>query len=230
MKKKRIVSFVLVSIVFIAAAIITSCSSEFEDEMIDYTSIQHKERIEELAKEYGLSVEVRDDIFATRAGSDQDIEHEFAVMASFLGDYDILGELNGDSLVLCGLGNSLFSIRSIPPYNETTGNVDLTTTEFGHAGDCGIDFNYCFEITISLHWDLTNHNSAEITGAVITELMGGGATIYPSISNKHVSVVGGLPTIIFSCDLNMTGYYGTYYYSVSGDYCIATGVGSLHII
>ncbi|MBR4336874.1 MAG: hypothetical protein IKP91_01350 [Bacteroidaceae bacterium] len=229
MKKKKNVSFVLVSIIFLAAAIIVSCSSEFKNEMIDYTSIQQKERIEEMAKEYGLSVVVRDDIFATRAGNDQDIENEFAMMSSFLGDYEIFGEQNGDSIILYGLGNNMFSISSIPPYNETTGNVNLTTTEFVHASDCGIVINYCFEISVSLHWDFTNHNFADITGATITEF-NCGVTFIPTISNKHVYVVGSLPTIVFTCDLNMTGFCGTYYYSVSGDYCITTGVGSLHII
>lgn len=230
MKKKRIVSVILVSIVFLAVAVITSCSSEFADEMIDNSPTREQDRIEELAKEYGLKVKVRDDILATRAGSEQDIENEFAMMASLLGDYEILGEQNGDTIVLCALDNSLFSISSIPSNFETIGNTDLTTFEYGHASDCGIEFKFCFEIKVSLNWNLTNNYSADITSATVTEVMGGGATIIPTISNKHVYIIGSQPTIMFTCDLNMSGYYGTYYYSVSGDYCITTGIGSLQII
>lgn len=230
MKKKRIVSVILVSIVFLAVAVITSCSSEFADEMIDNSPTREQDRIEELAKEYGLKVKVRDDILATRAGSEQDIENEFAMMASLLGDYEILGEQNGDTIVLRGLGNNLFSISGIPSNFETTGNTDLTTFEYGHASDSGIEFQYCFEIKVSLRWNLTNNYSAEITNATVTELMGGGATIIPTISNEHVYIIGSQPTIMFSCDLNMSGYNGVYYYSVSGDYCITTGIGSLQII
>jgi len=229
MKKKKIVSVIFVSFVLIATTIITSCSSEYEEEMIDFTSLQQKEKIEQLAKEYGLSIELKDDFFATRAGSDQDIENELAMMASLLGEYEIMGEQNGDTIVLSGLGSDLFSINRIPPSNEITGNIDLNDTEFETYHGTGITLNLCFEISISLHWDFRFHNSASITGAVITELYSS-SIFYPTITDSHVTVVGGVPTIVFSCNLILTDWLGNYYYTVSGDYCPSTGIGTIQVL
>ena len=63
MKKKKIVSVIFVSFVLIATTIIASCSSELEEENYGSYSLQEKQELECLAKEYGLNLELDENIW-----------------------------------------------------------------------------------------------------------------------------------------------------------------------
>ena len=229
MKKKKIVSIILVSIVFLATAIITSCSSEFRDEMIDYSSIQQKEKIEELAKEYGLNV-FFDGAFATRACemSLSGIEEEFKKISSLKGQYEIVKIGEEDSIVLVTFNRNFLSPKSIPSNQENViGSHTFNSLE--RVTFHGNQTNYYdFYISITINWNLTTHNDVTISPRV--ELQGN--EIISSINpvTQNIQVLGDSPgTIHFAFILKVQSDIITYNFSVTGDYTISTGIGQMYI-
>lgn len=220
----------IVCAIMAATLFATSCTADMIEEESQMHVSQMKSDIEKLASEYGLNV-IFNDFPATRSDfSMEDIEEEFKMMSSLLGNYEIMGKQEGDSIVLSGLGSDLFSAGVMATPSIESGDKELSVIqhEYYHSSTLG-SVDVCFEIIINLSWDFSIHNKVEIKDAVIHELNYGG-TMNPSVSNKHVTVLGGVPIISFSCNLNLTGLFGSYYYSVSGDYNPATGVGSLSVI
>lgn len=229
MKKKRIVSFVLVSIAFIAAAIITSCSSEFEDDMIDYTSIQQKERIEELAKEYGLNVNF-DKTFATRTGevSMSEIEEEFKKMYSIIGQYDLINKGENGRILLESFNKNLLAPTSMPNEPTEKGKASIYSVEQITKQENGQNVNYYVTFKVDIKWDITIHNVAYIDTISVTHFS---QEIPKTISDKNAQITGIAPGIInFSAIVCLYGFFYGYNFLVLGDYNIGGGSGHMNVI
>lgn len=100
MKKKRLVSVILISVVLVATAIITSCSSIFEEDNYGCYSSQEKKEIKDLAKEYGLNVKIENNYMGNTL-TRSECEAYFEKISSCLGDYVFIAEeKNGDMVFL----------------------------------------------------------------------------------------------------------------------------------
>ena len=111
MKKKKIVSVIFVSFVLIATTIIASCSSEFEEENYGSYSLQEKQELECLAKEYGLNLEIDETYYGEKL-TRSEIENLCQAFSVSLGEYEFIGEENENKVVCYSIDKDL--LRSIP--------------------------------------------------------------------------------------------------------------------
>ena len=67
MKKNHLMSVIFVSSTLLAIEIITSCSTDFEEDVFfgNYT-LQEKSEIKRIAKEYGFNVEIDESYFGQK--------------------------------------------------------------------------------------------------------------------------------------------------------------------
>ena len=229
MKKKKIVNIIFVSFVLIATTIITSCSSEFEDELIDISSVQQRERIEQLAKEYGLNVDF-ENAFATRAGevSISEIEEEFKKMSSLIGEYDLINIGDENTIILESFNTNLLAPTSMPNESTENGKATLTSVETITKKENGQNVNHHVTFTVDVKWDLIIHNVAYIDTIKVSE---NSEDIPNEISDKHVQITGAAPgTIIFSAFIQLLGQFAGYRFNILGSYNISGGSGSLSLI
>ncbi|MBO4589718.1 MAG: hypothetical protein J5698_01935 [Bacteroidaceae bacterium] len=218
--KKKTFLYLLSLIVITLTAIITSCSSDFSEEGMESYSIRQKQKIENLAKEYGLNVNLKD-FPVTRSTSLDDIEEEFRMMSSFTGEYVLLNSYEGDSLIIQGYNIDLLFPRTSPDSSEEQGTASVSNSI--------IRSNCFFNITVNLSWDIRQHNNVSITSVSVT--VNNSSTEIPnSISNKHVLLVGAYPGVItFSCTVSLNGNYAQYSFNLLGEYNIALEQGTLSI-
>lgn len=229
MKKKFFVSAFLALSVFALTEFITSCSSDFEEEVIDISSIQQRERIEKMAMEYGLIVDLKKAL-TTRTNEIQisEIENEFKKMSSLIGRYDIMNKGEGDSIQLESFNQMFLVPTSMPSESTESGSATLSSVELLSGRENGQVVYYSISINVDIKWEIANQNVATIDSVKVME---NEFEISKTISDKHIRITGKSPgTIIFSFFLQLKGDFAEYSFSVIGTYNIEGGSGSLSVI
>lgn len=140
MKKKRLVSFILVLSSLVIAEVISSCSSYFDEEETygNYT-FQEEMEFESLAREYGLSLEIDDTYFGNKLSRKQ-IENLCKDVSTLLGKYEIVGEKRNDRIELVALNK-----RSL-----TSVNVETPSLEKIWSGE-GSNENHTLTVAVTLY-------------------------------------------------------------------------------
>lgn len=230
MKKKFFVSAFLALSVFALIEFITSCSSGFEEEVIDISVSNQRLKVEELAEEYGLNV-ILDEAFATRASeiSLSEIEEEFKIISSLKGQYEIVNIGEEDSIVLVAFNKNFLNPKGVPSNQEnvtgsyTFNSLKRVTFLVGNQTDY-----YIFYISITIEWDFTTHNDITISPTVELHSNIINSSINPE--SLTIQVLGANPgTIHFAFLLNVQSDNYTYNFSVTGEYAISTGIGQIFI-
>lgn len=202
----------------------TSCTTEMDTEGPLMYTPQKKAAIENLAKEYGLNVVMKNTLGTRSDFSIDDIEEEFKMMSSIIGQYNLLGCETDDSLeAIAYKSDQLSPVFLSNPANESgTDHLDYVSHEMNY---------YRMQITINFGWDITTFNKAWIESVSITENTTGTDIHCTLTSDSHIQILGAYPgTIIMNIGIQLSGSFASYFYRVSGSYSIASRAGDLSLI
>ena len=211
-KKNEVLAMLLAVMVAIPLA---SCTSDFMDEEQYGCSLSKKERIEELAKDYGLSIKICGDVSSIDLYT---IEEDFRGMNSLLGDYAIYPSFEDKKHDLNILKNESLKCFSVPP----------TTTESCSWSDSKSVLKY--KVSVSLTWELDsmrNLKSHVFSPSVIDTDNEASGTY--SLVNKNSHGMG--RAIVFSTEIK---YYLNdnpiqVLFSLSGSCNYDTGLGYFNL-
>lgn len=227
--KKKTILFLLSLTVITLTAIITSCSSDFSEEGMESYSIRQKHEIENLAKEYGLNIELKD-YPVTRSTSLDDIEEEFRKMSSFFGEYDIICNQQENGLFLQAYDPIVLFPSLIPNSSAENGSGLISNSIRENYQQNNVNNFYEFFITVQVNWNLVIHQNVSIESVNVKEMQSF-EDVPVTVQDKFAILTGNSPgTIDFSCFIQLSGDYADYSYHLVGSYPISSGIGTLQII
>lgn len=209
MKKTSSFAAIAVLLAVVAAIFVSSCSSEYTEE--ENCSLSENEKIEKLAEEYGIHFECDDRnrlLPKTRA----DFENLFQTVSSVVGDYELIGESFGDSLVATAFQSGfLYS----PP-------IESELPEYGTGEFDGSDNE--FSATLCFSWNLANHQYCSM---YVTDL----SFEYTRLNIDYCAFLGSDTNVIsFAFSAYNTSIENiTIYLRGEGTYNISTEIGALSI-
>lgn len=218
MKKTSSFAAIAVLLAVVAAIFVSSCSSEYTEE--ENCSLSENEKIAKLAEKYGLHCIVDDFAVTRSAEDDQNLEEEFELMSSLVGEYELTGSQNGDTLALLGSNPLLFSPLPNLPSSPETGSATLT--------DSFYEGRYYFILSVNLTWDITYFTNLGISATV--QEFNYGYDFQAETTNFTYTRSGELPGwLYFSTTLTLKYHNKNFVYIMTGDYNLGSGIGTLFL-
>lgn len=175
MKKTSSFAAIAVLLAVVAAIFVSSCSSEYTEEESDF-SLSKKEKIEKLAEEYGLSIEVFGDVSSTNIDK---IHNDFRSMHSLLGTYSMYPIEDDGKHELEYIKNKTLECFSAPP----TSKKENTWTD-QKSGEK-------FTFSVYLSWDVDSIGNAT------------SHTFYASMKDKDIENAG--TSYLYSTNSHIVG-------------------------